>query len=281
MTPFYDKRKLELNKLRDRYFACIYKNIIKNNYKQTFKDLKKETLYNIYHDLSVSPILYKQSKNLAKRIHKIAYDKVSNKYNLELVLFMLSSNLAFTYFDKIINKDIRSYEAKIKKEYLKDLLQTQRENNKLKSNDLVKNIFYLCSVHSDCAKDHLEYQGKIYVDKYFKSQISDKTQIKAILDYINNNKIKYIQDIVSSPVWLITRPNCRHYFIPISILDAFNYDLPTLISINLNTKDYVLERYKRRLSLHKILKRVRNNKKINELIKKDKELINKRENIVK
>lgn len=75
-------------------------------------------------------------------------------------------------------------------------------------------IFYLCSHHTNCAPDHLAYQGKVYVDRFWRTKVSGVDYYK-VLSYIKNRKILTIQQIVKSPVWLTTRPNCKHYFTPI------------------------------------------------------------------
>ena len=72
-------------------------------------------------------------------------------------------------------------------------------------------IFYITSFYGDCAKDHADYQGKIYVDKDWES-IAPKERIEEIRNYINSNKIMTVQEVMDGPVYLTTRPNCRHYF---------------------------------------------------------------------
>lgn len=76
-------------------------------------------------------------------------------------------------------------------------------------------IFYLCSYHTPVAEDHKPYQGKIYVDRYWRSLISDDLYV-AVLRYIKKNDIVTVQEIMGPPVYLTTRPYCRHYFIPLS-----------------------------------------------------------------
>jgi hypothetical protein len=82
-------------------------------------------------------------------------------------------------------------------------------------------IFYACSAHSKPAKDHADYQGKIYVDRYWRKYCTGTVPewiMLAIEDYIRENEIVSIQKIMGPPVWLCTRPFCRHILYPINTL---------------------------------------------------------------
>lgn len=80
-------------------------------------------------------------------------------------------------------------------------------------------IFYLCSYHSNCSCGHDTYQGKIYVDRFWRSKVSDDDYNK-VQAYIRNRKVRTIQDVVKAPIWLTTRPYCRHYFTPVPTADV-------------------------------------------------------------
>ena len=88
-------------------------------------------------------------------------------------------------------------------------------------------IFYLCSAHGDCAKDHLPYQGKIYVDANWQSLADQRTA-----DYILSRGFKTIQWAMSAPAFLLTRPNCRHYFVQLKPSEVMGF-----------TEDELIERY--------------------------------------
>lgn len=72
-------------------------------------------------------------------------------------------------------------------------------------------IFYIAAYFGDCAKDHADYQGKIYVDKDWRTN-APKDRIDEIQNYIDSNKIMTVQEVMNAPVYFTTRPNCRHYF---------------------------------------------------------------------
>lgn len=54
--------------------------------------------------------------------------------------------------------------------------------------------------YPDCAPDHRDYQGKVYVKEKFKDEYP---------------QYQTVEWVVGSPVYLTTRPNCRHILIPI------------------------------------------------------------------
>lgn len=60
---------------------------------------------------------------------------------------------------------------------------------------------FRCSSHPDCAPDHADYQGKVYVlDKYKGEYPGYQT----------------VEWVTGAPVYLTTRPNCRHILTPIN-----------------------------------------------------------------
>ena len=122
-------------------------------------------------------------------------------------------------------------------------------------------IFYIAAYFGDCAKDHVEYQGKIYVDKNWESN-APKDRLEEIRSYINSHDVKTVQEVMEPPARFTTRPNCRHYFQYIdidSVLGAKNNDDVTKLrderNLNFNGK-YKPEKYealqKQRLNERKI-----------------------------
>lgn len=95
-------------------------------------------------------------------------------------------------------------------------------------------VFFLCSAHINPAPDHKDYQGKIYYDMFWRQKVSGN-EYRAVYSYIKNHKLESVQGISDSPVYLTTRPYCRHYFIPLEtstvlsssarkILESIGYD---------------------------------------------------------
>lgn len=92
-------------------------------------------------------------------------------------------------------------------------------------------VFYLCSSHSDCANDHAEFQAKIYIDEDWESIVSEDMKYK-VQEYIDTHKIDTIQNVRDGEPYLTTRPNCRHYFTPISTEDVLGYSVKKLLKDN-------------------------------------------------
>lgn len=94
-------------------------------------------------------------------------------------------------------------------------------------------VFYLCSVHTGPAADHKEWQGKIYVDRYWRSVMEGARctadQIRGVGAYIKNHNILAIQDVVNHKPYLVTRPYCRHYFIPLSTVEVLGSSLNRIL----------------------------------------------------
>lgn len=95
--------------------------------------------------------------------------------------------------------------------------QQLRQKRQLVRNELQsgEHIFFLCSYHSNPADDHKDFQGKIYVNRYWRSMVTGTDYYK-VASYIKNRNVQTIQSIMGAPVYLTTRRYCRHYFTPLS-----------------------------------------------------------------
>ena len=99
---------------------------------------------------------------------------------------------------KLINHDTQKIAEAEKEAIISDFVQKNRAEGKW---------FYLASSHDDCAKDHLPYQGRMYVD--------EKAPDSAI-QFAKSRGWGTVQWVMGSPAWFITRPNCRHYFVGVT-----------------------------------------------------------------
>ena len=109
---------------------------------------------------------------------------------------------------------VREIETREKNSYLGDLLSD--------------GIFYLCSFHKDCAADHLDYQGKIYVSEDWEARCMDYDR-RRIATYIKNHDIQTIEWVLGEPVYMTTRPNCRHYFVNLSVDEVLHSSVKKLL----------------------------------------------------
>lgn len=274
----------KLSKLRNKIFVSIYDGAVNNKptrviHQDILKIIKGSGL----------PIKYTQNVlnfglKLTKKAKKIDVD-------IPILCFNLMQD-NYKNFKSVTNKVVIDYEADNKKE----LIDRQLKHNRKLENP---KIFYLCSHHKDCAKDHLHYQGKIYVDEKWESYIKDKELKKQIQKYIALHNIETFQWVTSQPVWMITRPNCRHYFKALTVSEVLGNSVKTLIQNNKmthtigkrvtqtiahSTKDEwytrtnieaIIKQYKDRLEFHQELYKVRKVDIIKRAIEKDKFLIQK------
>lgn len=108
-------------------------------------------------------------------------------------------------YDTVL-KTARRVDRKKKLREKRALVREQLDNNEY--------IFFICSVHQKPAEDHKDYQGQIFVDRFWRQKIKG-TDYYAVLSYIKNHRVVTVQQIMKEPVYLTTRPNCKHYFIPL------------------------------------------------------------------
>ena len=158
---------------------------------------------------------------------------------------------------KLMNQLERRQVRKTKEYKLKQGLKDNRDQT-------VPIIFYLSSWHDHCADGHQDYEGKLYVDKYWKSAMEKHSEllwmIPGITAYIRNHKVQTIQGITNGEPYLVTRPHCKHFFIPIDTFTVLTCSLNAIKrentqgfkkSANKTHKQYRLEYYQLRESIRK------------------------------
>lgn len=143
----------------------------------------------------------------------------------------LNRNERYALFNSVYNaaRDARrnGIEKLAERKHYDRILHTARnvksslnlKRNKMKLFDTLKDssnsiIFYCCSWHSQPAEGHKDYQGKIYVDRYWRQKTPQRMHY-SVSSYIRNHSTITVQDAMGEPIWLLTRPYCKHYFIPI------------------------------------------------------------------
>ena len=129
----------------------------------------------------------------------------------------------FTAIEKEKNAVANAVEYRAKRDQIDTLLSS--------------GVFYLCSSHPKPAKDHADWEGKVYVNADWRSR-TDLDMHGKIAAYIRNKDVKTVQWVVGEPVYLITRPNCKHYFIEISVEEVLgNSEKALLKKHNLYMED--------------------------------------------
>ena len=101
----------------------------------------------------------------------------------------------------------------------------------LRINRATQQVFLLCSKHSNPAEDHKDWEGKVYVDKYWRNTLSeDEETRKKVAAYIKNHDVKTVQEICGAPVYMTTRPHCKHFFIPVTIEEVLGSSVKGLLN---------------------------------------------------
>lgn len=148
------------------------------------QELKKLTFRRYYPAMHLQRIATKAQRK-AKRI-------AARQDDAKLLLLISET---FKEMNKAINNDVKRLEDKMTKASIR---------KEIAENRLEGNYFYLCSYRNDCAEDHLQYQGKVYVDEAAPRHHGFDT----------------LQRALGAPAYLITRPNCRHFMIVITEEEA-------------------------------------------------------------
>lgn len=177
--------QMNLKQTKNRCLAKIYSGLINNKP----VDFEKEKM---------PPSLRRFIENTYKRAKNINQNQSKSDLALALVLFF--SKFRYDYkATAIINQHVRIKDDEAKANLL---------NNMLKDKD---KPFYMASWHKDSAADHAPYQGKLYYDKNVKGEA---------LEYALSHNLKTLQWVTGEPVWFVTRPYCRHYFVQYSLAEV-------------------------------------------------------------
>lgn len=102
------------------------------------------------------------------------------------------------------------------KNYIADSIEFRikhQEMNKLLTPGDDSGKFLYCTAHKDPACGHAAYQGRIYFKR-------SETYSDEEMEFISRKGLMAVEDVIMGPIWLTTRRNCKHRFIPISFLEA-------------------------------------------------------------
>lgn len=76
-------------------------------------------------------------------------------------------------------------------------------------------VFYLVSSHQKPQKAHADMQGRLLVDRYWRAVLERSPQQYAEVEaHLKAHPTMTVQEAMDAPHYLIVRPNCRHYLIP-------------------------------------------------------------------
>ena len=81
-------------------------------------------------------------------------------------------------------------------------------------------VFYLVSSHQKPQPAHRDLQGKILVDRFWRSSLEGHEKYDEVARYVRDNKVRTVQWACGAPHYLIRRINCCHKLIPLRTEDV-------------------------------------------------------------
>lgn len=174
--------------------------------------------------------IFKSRYTLMFRSTYSALKKTDSEYDKKLAE---RYDVVYDVMDRTVLSRIES-----EKNQMADVIERRRKGSEL-DKLMSSGVFYLCSSHVKPAKDHAEWEGKIYVSASWEARIGpdEHDQVK---EFIDQNDIRTIEWVTGDPVYMCTRPNCKHYFTSISVQDALNRSVKELLeSKNMYMQDKI------------------------------------------
>lgn len=178
------------------------------------KPYEKQSYREVTEDNHLGLLLFAYTTYLSffKRLKKVVFSQNNEEMKAKMAFLLVKKN--------------KPYE-KVRIEYGKKLNEIDYRGKKMLIDDALKSgLFFLVSKHDDCAKDHEDYQGKIYVNENWRSMTKDPR----VAMYISTNRIRTFQWVTGKPVYMITRPYCRHYFREVSASEVLSNSVNALLN---------------------------------------------------
>ena len=195
-----------------RYYQLLLISTLQINalLRQLEKDFKK---------YGINTPIYKNCLNLAHLLaNKLKQDTQETDGIILATLLMKRFEKLKVYerFIKLVNQEVRNKEASVKERIIKQFTSYGIEN---------REHFALVSKHLDSAIDHEDYQGKLYL-------LTNDLQESELLLARRLGIDRTLASVMHDKPYLITRPNCRHYFITLSESDIGSKSVDTLLKEN-------------------------------------------------
>lgn len=178
--------------------------------RQLEKDFKK---------YGINTPIYKKCLNLARFfVNKLKQDTKETDGIILATLLMKRFEKLRLYQRAIslVNQEVRNKETSVKEKVIRQLTSYGIEN---------REHFALVSKHLDSAIDHIDFQGKIYL-------LTNDLQESELLLANKLGITRTLASVMHDKPYLITRPNCRHYFITLSESDIGSKSVDTLLKEN-------------------------------------------------
>ena len=195
-----------------RYYQLLLINDLQINalLRQLEKDFKK---------YGINTPICKSCLNLARFLaSKLKQDTQETDGIILATLLMKRFEKLRVYqrFISLVNQEVRNKEASVKEKIIRQLTSYGIEN---------REHFALVSKHLDSAIDHIDFQGKLYL-------LTNDLQESELLLASKLGITRTLASVMHDKPYLITRPNCRHYFITLSESDIGSKSVDTLLKEN-------------------------------------------------
>ena len=195
-----------------RYYQLLLINDLQINalLRQLEKDFKK---------YGINTPICKSCLNLARFLAKKLKQDTQETDGIILATLLMKrfeKLRVYQRFISLVNQEVRNKEASVKERVIRQLTSYGIEN---------REHFALVSKHLDSAIDHIGFQGKLYL---LTNDLQESELLLASKLGIN----KTLASVMHDKPYLITRPNCRHYFITLSESDIGSKSVDTLLKEN-------------------------------------------------
>ena len=195
-----------------RYYQLLLINDLQINalLRQLEKDFKK---------YGINTPICKSCLNLARFLAKKLKQDIQETDGIILATLLMKrfeKLRVYQRFISLVNQEVRNKEASVKEKIIRQLTSYGIEN---------REHFALISKHLDSAIDHIDFQGKLYL---LTNDLQESELLLASKLGIN----KTLASVMHDKPYLITRPNCRHYFITLSESDIGSKSVDTLLKEN-------------------------------------------------
>ena len=195
-----------------RYYQLLLINDLQINalLRQLEKDFKK---------YGINTPICKSCLNLARFLAKKLKQDTQETDGIILATLLMKrfeKLRVYQRFISLVNQEVRNKEASVKEKIIRQLTSYGIEN---------REHFALVSKHLDSAIDHIDFQGKLYL-------LTNDLQESELLLASKLGITRTLASVMYDKPYLITRPNCRHYFITLSESDIGSKSVDTLLKEN-------------------------------------------------
>ena len=195
-----------------RYYQLLLINDLQINalLRQLEKDFKK---------YGINTPICKSCLNLARFLAKKLKQDTQETDGIILATLLMKrfeKLRVYQRFISLVNQEVRNKEASVKERVIRQLTSYGIEN---------REHFALVSKHLDSAIDHRDFQGKLYL-------LTNDLQESELLLASKLGITRTLASVMHDKPYLITRPNCRHYFITLSESDIGSKSVDTLLKEN-------------------------------------------------